>query len=89
MTTLSLADLDTKMRRQLGLAEPCDRSRPRSPSTANPTVTLPVVKVSHTAAPCQRQPQPPGAEWLKNGLHHLRIAAVKRTSQGKTTGKSG
>jgi len=86
MTTLSLADLDPKMRRQLGLEEPCDRSR--SPSTANPTVTLPVVKVSHTAAPCQRQPQPPGAEWLKNGLHHLRIAAVKRTTLGKTIGKS-
>ena len=69
MSTLSLEDLGPKMRRELGLEGSCHCS-----STSLVRVALiPVVEV---IGPLKHEicaTNGPGAAWLRNGLHRLRV----------------
>jgi hypothetical protein len=55
-----LADLDPETRQRLGIGTPC---APRP-------VALPVVEIARRKAP---ENDPPGAAWLRTGLHRLRV----------------
>lgn len=71
MSTLSLADLGPKMLRQLGLDTPCVCTRMDRGFVAS----IPVIEVSKRAACGSGGSDLPGATWLRNGLHRLRIPA--------------
>ena len=78
MSTLSLEDLGAKMRRQLGLEVSCHY---RNAGLA-PVALIPVVEVT---GPPKREiysSDGPGAAWLRNGLHRLRVPqhSLSRTS---------
>ena len=71
MSTLSLADLGPKMRRQLGLDTPCVCPRMERGYVAS----IPVMEVNKRSACDSAESELPGATWLRSGLHRLRIPA--------------
>ncbi|MGK7295859.1 MAG: hypothetical protein ACNS61_08545 [Candidatus Wenzhouxiangella sp. M2_3B_020] len=71
MTTLSLADLDTRTLRRLGLDAPCTHIRSGGPTFA----VIPVVQIDGAGAP-DRSTDEPGGTWLRTGLHRLRVPAL-------------
>lgn len=74
MSTLSLADLGPKMRRELGLHAPCACTGSSSRFVAK----IPVVEVGRRPAGNLAGNELPGECWMKTGLHRLRIPASNR-----------
>ena len=69
MSTLSLEDLGPKMRRELGLEAPCRCAGRKT----NFVATIPVIEAGSRRAFRSASNDPPGAAWLRTGLHRLRI----------------
>lgn len=85
MSTLSLDDLGPKMRRELGLESP-RRCTGGIACLATIVVTIPVIE---TAGPATREPEPddiPGAAWLRNGLHRLRVPHIPARGYDRPAG---
>jgi len=81
MSTLSLEDLGPKMRRELGLEAPCRCAGRKT----NFVATIPVIEAGPPRASMSASENPPGAAWLRTGLHRLRIPAFQPPSA--TAGK--
>ena len=69
MSTLSLEDLGPKMRRELGLEASCHCSS----TNLHPVALIPVVEVLGPPKHESCALDGPGAAWLRNGLHRLRV----------------
>ncbi len=69
MSTLALEDLGPNMRRALGL-----EARYRCAGMKTGVVaTIPVIEASPPGASRSASDDPPGAAWLRTGLHRLRV----------------
>ena len=75
MSTLILEDLDPKTRKELGLSEPCTCAR----TIPNHPAVLAFIEVGREPGKAETKPPAPGAVWLNNGLHRLRVPARVRT----------
>ncbi|MFO7762309.1 MAG: hypothetical protein R6V61_01085 [Wenzhouxiangellaceae bacterium] len=84
MSTLSLADLGPRMRRELGFEAPCRCAR----SSTGCVATIPVIETGSRAEPKPPDSELPGAAWLSTGLHRLRIPR-KQARLAATVGDSG
>jgi hypothetical protein len=69
MSTLSLEDFDTRMRRALGLEARCNCACTRTPFRA----ILPVIETCGPTPTPENTENLPGAAWLRTGLHRLRV----------------
>jgi hypothetical protein len=73
MSTLSLADLGPKMRRELGLETLCNCAC----SNTGMVASIPVIEASRSQVSEPAGDDPRGTAWLKTGLHRLRIPALQ------------
>lgn len=79
MSTLSLADLGPKMRRELGLDASCSCNDARQTMPAAVVATIPCVETVGPSTPESSPDDAPGAAWLRTGLHRLRIPRFTAT----------
>jgi len=69
MSTLSLDDLDPKMRRELGLDASCRCRSERNRLSA----VIRVVEIRSKEHRMEPKSGQPGADWIESGLHRLRV----------------
>lgn len=80
MSTLMLEDLNSNARRALGLNESraCSCTKPDRPAA------LRIVEIARLPEYRPTMTPVPGALWLNNGLHRLRVPPFVRTHQSAT-----
>jgi len=82
MSTLSLEDLGPEMRRNLGLEPSCRCAG----STTAFVASIPVVEARKPGAPESVTSDPPGAAWLRTGLHRLRVPRLQDVPDRSSNG---
>ena len=85
MSTLSLEDLGPKLRRELGLEASCHCSS----TNLHPVALIPVVEVLGPPKLEICTFDGPGAAWLRNGLHHLRVPPQSPRSHPLSAAQQG